>query len=320
MKKVAFIFCLVFLFSKVVFAECLPQSKTQIVKQRGYFVLSGNPANFDPCHSSVEFKTGRNLKEKKPLVIGVGGGGGKNDAKGAMAFFRDNGFATLEFDPYEMNGISDYKQNIRAYSNPTRQRMIFPIAVGAVEWALKQDVIDNTRIYVWGISNGATVVANIAALFDKKQVKAVFAEAPTNAGMGMPDNLKTSLVLIFGKKDNYGSIKKDGWRWLDTTPCFKSISIVGAPTGNTTVCNSNSNRQSFTENHNSWFEKQKNKKADIQIWFYEDAAHGIFNPRLDWNSTRTTPTGVTFYSNEGATNDVKEKYKKDLLKYIGNQK
>ena len=122
--------------------------------------------------------------------------------------------------------------------------MIFPIAVGAVEWALKQDVIDNTRIYVWGISNGATVVANIAALFDKKQVKAVFSEAPTNAGMGMPDNLKTSLVLIFGKKDNYGSIKKDGWRWLDTTPCFMNTSIVGAPTGNTTACNSNSNRQS----------------------------------------------------------------------------
>ncbi len=130
------------------------------------------------------------IQRKKPLVIGVGGGGGKNDAKGAMAFFRDNGFATLEFDSYEMNGISDYKQNIRAYSNPTRQRMIFPIAVGAVEWALKQDVIDSTRIYVWGISNGATVVANIAGLFDKKQVKAVFSEAPTNGGKwGMPDKL-----------------------------------------------------------------------------------------------------------------------------------
>lgn len=308
------------MFSKVAFAECLSQPKTELVKQRGNFVLTSKPANFDPCHSSVEFKTGSNSKEKKPLVIGVGGAGGKNDAKGAMIFFRANGFATLEFDPYEINGISDYKKNIRAYSNPTRQRMTFPIAVGAVEWALKQDVIDNTRIYVWGVSNGATVVANIAALFDKTKVKAVFAEAPTNVGMGIPDNLKTSLVLIFGKKDNYGSIKKDGWRWLDTIPCFMNISIVGAPTGNTTDCNSNSNKQPFTDNHNSWFKKEKNKNTDIQISFYEDTAHGIFNPRLDWNSSKTTARGVTLYSNEGATNDVKEKYKKNLLKYIGNQK
>ena len=301
--------------------ECNSQKKTEFKFQRGYFYLASEPAGFDPCHSSVEFITGTNSSQKKPLVIGVHGGGGKGDAMEAIKFFRNKGFATLVFDAYEMNGITDYRPNMVKYGNTVRQQMTFPVTKGAVEWALRQKNIDTNNIYVWGISNGATVVANIAAAFDKTKVKAVFSEAPTNVGMGMPDDLKAPLVLIFGKKDNYGSTKKNGWRWLDKTPCRLSVSIAIAPKGNTFNCNNSVNGDSLTENHITWYEKQKNKNANIQIWFYEDAAHGILAPRLDWNASRTHPkTKITWYTSIGAKDYIKEKYKKDLIQYISNNR
>jgi len=322
MRFIILIFCFIVLLVESSFSkECNPQKKTEFTFQRGYFYLVGNPANFDPCHSSVDFTIGSSSSQKQPLVIGVHGGGGKRDTTGAIKFFNNKGFSTLVFDAYEMNGITDYRSNMVKYGNPVRQQMIFPVTVGAIEWAIKQKNIDTNNVYIWGISNGATVVANIAAVFDKKKIKAVFSEAPTNVGMGMPDDLKAPLVLIFGKKDNYGSTKKDGWRWLDKTPCRLSVSISSAPKGNTFNCNQFTNQESLTENHISWFDKQKSKKADIQLWFYEDAAHSIFAPRLDWESSRTHPkTNITWYTSVGAKDYIKEKYKKDLLQYITNKK
>ena len=45
--------------------ECNPQKKTEFKFQRGYFYLASEPAGFDPCHSSVDFKTGSNSSQKK---------------------------------------------------------------------------------------------------------------------------------------------------------------------------------------------------------------------------------------------------------------
>ena len=57
--------------------ECNSQKKTEFKFQRGYFYLASEPAGFDPCHPSVDFNTGSDFSQKKPLVIGVHGGGGK---------------------------------------------------------------------------------------------------------------------------------------------------------------------------------------------------------------------------------------------------
>ena len=64
---------------------------------------------------------------------------------------------------------------------------------------------------------------------------------------------------------------------------------------------------------------KKVKKKDIQIWFYDDAAHGIFNGELR-QQTRSTPDGGRFNAPEGAKSDVKVKYLNDLLTYINNNK
>lgn len=299
--------------------ECLKDAKAPevIQNEKGFYILKGKPLNFDPCHSSVRFKV-PSSNAKPPLFIFVHGAGGFHDNMRALNLFYENGFAVLGYDAFEPNGIS--KNMNSSIGNSQRQEMIFAATVGAMEWALKQKNIDTKRIYLYGISNGATVVVNLAAMYDKTKIKAVFSEAPAHAGMGMPDDIKVPLVLIFGKEDTYGTpVNNTGLRWLHNGPCRLNVSIPEAPKGNSFNCNVNSSPHMNGESHLAWYEKQKNKKKDIQMWLYDDAAHGIFNSELR-QQTRSTPDGGRFNAPEGAKSDVKVKYLNDLLAYINSNK
>ena len=287
-----------------------------IRNEKGFYLLNGKPLNFNPCHSAVRFRIPPS-NVKPPLIIFVHGAGGFRDNMRAFNLFYEKGFAVLGFDSFEPNGIS--KSMNFAVSNSQRQEMIFAATVGAMEWALKQKDIDTKRIYLYGISNGATVVVNIAAMYGSDKIKAVFSEAPAHAGMGMPDDVKAPLVLIFGKEDTYGTPANDPeLRWLAHGPCRLNVYIPDAPKGNSFSCNANSSAGSKGENHLEWYEKQKAKNNDIQIWFYDDAAHGIFNGDLR-QQLRSTADGNRFNAPEGAKAEVKTKYLNDLLTYIANQ-
>jgi dienelactone hydrolase len=298
--------------------ECLQGAKApEVIKNdKGFYTLKGKPLKFDPCHSSVRFKVPTS-STKPPLFIFVHGAGGFRDTMRLFNIFYENGFAVLGYDAFEPNGISINMNS--SVSNSQRQEMIFSATVGAMEWALKQKEIDTKRIYLYGISNGATVVVNLAAMFDKNQIKAVFSEAPAHAGMGMPDDIKVPLVLIFGKEDTYGTpASNPELRWLAHGPCKLNVYIPGSPKGNSFNCNANSSANLNGENHLAWYEKQKNKNKDIQIWFYDDAAHGIFNGELR-QQTRSTPDGGKFNAPEGSKIEVKAKYLNDLFEYINNK-
>ena len=150
-------FCLKDALSAAEPLECLKDAKApEVIKNKsGFYILKGKPSNFDPCHSSVRFKVpSSNLKP--PLFIFVHGAGGFDEKMGIFTAFYNNGFAVLGYDSFELNGIS--KNMDRSVSNSQRQEMIFSATVGAVEWALKQADIDTKSIYLYGISNGATVV------------------------------------------------------------------------------------------------------------------------------------------------------------------
>ena len=299
--------------------ECNPQPKSTFKYFKGKYFLTSKPADFDPCHSSVRFKIPKS-KKLPPLVIGIGGGGGRKDAERLMNFLYKNGFATIEFDIYQMNGISNYfeKGNSIKYGNDTRQEMIFPISKQVVEWSFKQKKIDQSRIYVYGISNGATVAANIAAVFDSRKIKAVISDAPTHSGMGMPDDINVPTVLTFGKLDNYGATKENGWRWLWHGRCVMSVKIKDAPLGNTKNCNRDISRFGDTnnENHLIWFEKQKNKGKKINMWFYEDSAHGIYVTDLKFKKQKHKVLDLTFYQNVGGKQSAQKKFANDILNYL----
>ena len=153
-------------------------------------------------------------------------------------------------------------------------------------------------------------------MYDKNKIKAVFSEAPAHAGMGMPDDIEVPLILIFGKEDTYGTpAKNPELRWLAHGPCKLNIYIPEAPKGNSFNCNANSSANLNGENHLTWYEKQKSKQKNIEIWFYEDAAHGIYNGQLR-QQTRSTADGGKFSAPEGSKPEVKVKFLNDLLKFI----
>ena len=322
MKVIFFILIGFFFINQNSYAkECNPQPKSTFRFFKGKYFLTSKPANFDPCHSSVRFRIPKS-KNLPPLVIGIHGGGGRQDAEKLMSFFYSKGFATLEFDAYKMNGISNYFEqgNSIKYGNDTRQEMIFPISKLIVEWAMKQEKIDRNRIYVYGVSNGATVAANIAAVFDVNKVKAVISDAPTHSGMGMPNNINTPLLLTFGKLDNYGATKEDGWRWLWHGPCVISVSIPYAPKGNTENCNRNVSKFGETnkENHLIWFNKQKAKGKKVDMWFYEDAAHNIYAVDLKFKKQKHKVLDLIFYQNVGGKPSAQKKFSTDVLKYLNS--
>jgi len=297
--------------------ECNPQTPTNFILKKGKFHKKGPAAKFDPCHKSISLK---NLKKKKkmPLVMLIHGAGGKSDVTQVSSFLRSKGYATFEFDAFEMNGIKNYKVNLVKYSNSTRQEMIYPISRGGLKWILKQEGVDLSRVYIYGISNGATVAANLAAGSEAEKIKAVVSEGPTHAGMGMPDEVVTKLHLVFGKLDNFGARSEDGWRWIYRTPCEMNVSLNKAPKGNTINCNKKvSSGDGLVENHITWYEKQKKKNNNTEIHFYEDAAHGIFHPKGLKKGFRThKKLGFKVYINTGAKPAVLKKYKKDLLTYF----
>jgi poly(3-hydroxybutyrate) depolymerase len=174
--------------------------------------------------------------------------------------------------------------------------------------------IDTSRIYFHGLSNGANVVVNIAGAVDPAHVKGIFAEGTMMSGIGVPDKLNVPVRLIFGKQDNYGGKQQDEWRWLLKESCKlngKTQKFI-QPAGSSQRCSWDNSPGSMTESPMEWFEAQKKSDADIDIWWYEDAAHGMFSGVMNrqtrtWgaNDTRYAWTGASFAARGQFLNDFK---------------
>lgn len=261
-------------------SDCNPAPKDVAVLKEiraQFFTVEGPLAEFDPCHKSVKLQ--KNLfGGKQPLMIEVHGGGGVDSAtKNAVEAFRSAGFATLIFDAYELNGFyQGYKFWGNKASNEARQRMIYKAALGAYAWAIKNQDIDNSQIYFHGLSNGANVVANLAGVVDPQHVKGIFAEGLPGMGLGLPDKINVPVRMLAGRLDNYGGAFETEWIWLRREPCFLNVSEFIHPPGNSSQCNSKTNATNLTPAPLVWLEELKSKGADIDVWYYDNAAHGIF--------------------------------------------
>ena len=260
--------------------ECVPApSNVATLKQimPNFYSVDGPLAEFDPCHKSVKLAQ-PGFSKSAPLMIVVHGGGGVGLAESnAAAAFLGKGFATLIFDAYQLNGFNQGREfwGSKA-SNEARQRMIYKATLGAYQWAIKQDKFDKTQIYFHGLSNGANVLANMAGAVSSDHVKGIFAEGTPGMGLGLPDKINVPLRLVYGKLDNYGGVKEDDWLWNRQERCFINADSFIHPKGNASDCNAVVNRGNLTEKPMDWFNSQKAQGANIEMWFYDDAAHGIF--------------------------------------------
>ncbi len=272
----------------------------------------GTVASFDPCHRSVALRTPF-FVDKPPLVIVVHGGAGIDGATTqAVDAFRSKGLATLVFDAFEMNGFYQGPRFFAtAVTNEARQRMIYRAALGAYEWALRQDRIDRRRILFHGLSNGAAVVANLAAVVDPQHVVALVAEGIPGMGLGLPDDVRAPLKVVFGRLDNYGGGTADEFIWLRQSDCIVNVLDFDHPKGNSAECNRRNNPRERTPRPIDWYEVQKTKGAPIDLWWLEDTAHGVFSGPLTRNMVTYTH-GQTRFAWVGGSSATRAKFLDDI--------
>lgn len=280
----------------------------------GIHTVQGALPPFDPAHPSVDLRLPAGVAQP-PLLILVHGGGGARDQANAMALFQAQGIAVLSFDAYRLAGLErDWRFWIRNVTYEARQRMIYAAALGAYRWATTLGSVDTARIHIHGLSNGGDVVANLAAVVSPAHVRMVFAEGLAGAGLGLPDRLNVPLRAVFGRLDNYAGGSATDWRWARQVPCRLNMAGFDGPPGNAAACNAARNAFNLTESPEQWVARQRAAGADIDIWFYEDAAHGIFAGPLrfltvDWPG-RTAPAPI------GATESARGKLLQDMLAVI----
>lgn len=302
-----------------------PENVAELVQIRPRFhTVKGPLAEFDPCHKSSRLSVptrwnGSPLPSKPPLVIIAHGGGGLGMLENNLATaLRKHDIATLVFDAYHLNGFyQGYPFWGSQATNESRQRMIYKAAKGAYEWALTQsDKVDTRAIFLQGVSNGAAVVANLASVVSPEHVRAVIPEGLPGMGIGLPDTVAVPVRLVFGKLDNYGGKHQEDWMWQRQESCrVNGLPSSEIPVGNAHQCNGRQNPTNMTEKPIDWMQRLKAQGADIDVWFYDNAAHGIFQGPID-RKMLTYGTDNTTFSWTGSDASAKEKMLADLVKMI----
>ena len=300
--------------------ECLPQEQGALELKAirpGFFTVQGRMGQFDPCENLVKYRVPTQKGPgKKPLLISVHGGSGIQDVLMSDEAFFQKGMATLVFDAYAMQGLKGQTPLFwaRSVTNEARQRMIFATTLAAYRWALKRDDIDTQRIFLFGISNGAAVVANMAALVDPAHVKGVIAEGVTPIGMGLPDEIKVPLLLAFGKLDDFGVSDSNGKRWNLTDDCRLNIQVAQAPVGSSVTCNQSTPGKRIPTPL-EWADSVQKKGGLIEILYVEDMAHNayfgpLFNRRATWSN------GQTYGASVGATSSARDLFFQSMNEFM----
>lgn len=249
------------------------QCKPDVIKRPTVvgMVVQGELSGFDPCHNSVSFKIPSAIasSNKPPLLIAVHGGAGRADAEAITDSFFENGMATLIFDAYKHNGVPPRTGN--AY----RQMMLYKVALQAYQWVLTREDVDVQRIYFYGISNGASVVINLASVVDPKHVKGVFSEAPTPVGMGYPWEIQVPVFIAFGKEDDLAA-RVGQRRWTISDPCRFNVKNSDVPSGTSDQCSQSSSSGTMMTTL-QWADKVKVKNdSNLEIHYFDEVAHGAF--------------------------------------------
>jgi hypothetical protein len=278
----------------------------------------GDLAEFDPCDASTKIRKPFFSTTPRPLMIVIHGGGGLDKVTLAAAdAFYELGFSTLVFDAFQMNRLSKpgsfFAVNV---SNEARQRMIFKVAYGAYQWAVKNHAISSQGIFVYGISNGASVAANLAAIGDPAIMKMVFAEGAPGSGIGFPSDLKIPLRMIYGRIDNYGGRSEHDLMYSRRLSCSSMNIMSGVPAGTAENCNLQSNPFGGNTSPENWIESQRVKGADIELWWLESSAHGVFTDLS--RGSKVFDGGRRLFTYQGGTDTDRQwfldKIKQQLLR------
>ncbi len=304
-------------------ADCSPSSPedTQIVDRGPVKTVVGKLANFDPCHKSVRLELpgffSKKRGDKPPLVIIAHGGGGLGGYERDFAkLMNQQGFATLVFDAFEMNGLIPLSDLlVYQMSNGGRQRMIYKATLGAYEWAVKSDKVDVHKIFIQGLSNGAAVAINMAAAVDSVHVRGVIAEGAPSAGIGFPNDIKVPLLLIYGSADNYGGLQPTDYMHLRGMPCGYNDHYRLAPPGFSETCNRTTDSANAMPSPQKWYEDTKANGKDVRMELIDGGGHGMLFADFS-SSVRQLPGNRMFYRSHGAPTGSRLRVQKLVLDFI----
>lgn len=259
----------------------------------GWFTTLPPFAGFNPESSFVEIWTPPGNERAPVVVYAHGGAGFRKDDLARVEMFRRQGYATISFDSYEMNGFDDWNFVTRRVINGGKQNMIWGVYKGAIEYAAQDSRWDKRNIFLYGASNGARVALHAASEFVDFQIRGVIAEAPAANGYPLGD-IKIPTIIVFGKLDNWAGRSETDYIWKRTYP------------------NSPVSLEKTVE------ALQKNGRP-VRFLFYDNAGHSFHEGPLR-KVSRGRASGRTFSAHEGADEDTLRQYERDVLEFVHNNK
>jgi len=304
-------------------SQCVPASpeNTKVVASGSLKTVEGTLAEFDPCHRSVQLSMPSIFAKKRgvkpPVVIIAHGGGGVGGYEREFSkLMNQNGFATLLYDAFEMNGLTS-GSDLLLYQmrNSARQRMIYKATLGAYQWVLKNDKVDVYNIFIQGLSNGASVAINMASSADGQHLKGVIAEGAPAAGIGFPNDIHVPLLMIYGSADVYGGTRADDFMHVRGNACLQNDYDALAPKGFSENCNRHVNSTDAMPHPLAWFEKIKSKGSDIQFELVDGGGHGMMFDSYS-ASVRPLPGGRSMYTSRGASGDARTRLEKRVIAFL----
>lgn len=269
---------------------CKPVQKATLkeIGSRGRYTTIGPYAAFDPNHKSVEIWQPSNTINTPLVIYAHGGAGYRADDRARVALLRRNGFATISFDAYEMNGL-DWNFVTRRVTNTGKQHLIWGVFKGAFEYAIKNGDWDRRNIFLYGASNGGRTVLYAGSKLNDKNIRGIISEAPAATGYALEDhNIPT--IIPFGKLDTWAGKSESDYVWKRTYPT-SPISIE------------------------QWVNSLWEKGRPIKFIFYENAGHLMFEGPLE-KVTVKRGDKIAFTAFQGADEIVLQHYEKDIIAFI----
>lgn len=304
-------------------SQCVPTSpgNIKIVDSGSVKTVEGPLADFDPCHGSVQLIMpsifAKKRADKPPVVIIAHGGGGVSSYERDFAkLMNQNGFATLLYDAFEMNGLQAGSELVLyQMRNSARQRMIYKATLGAFQWVLKNDKLDTSKIFLQGLSNGGSVAINMAASTDGKNIKGVIAEGSPASGIGFPNEINVPLLMIYGSADVYGGTRPGDFMHVRGNACLQNDYYELAPKGFSEVCNRLSNSTNLMPTPLAWYEQIKSKGGDIKLELVDGGGHGMMFDNYS-ASVRQLGGGRSIYMSRGAGSDARKRLEKLVIDFF----
>ena len=259
------------------------------VGSRGFFALDGPFAQFDPANPAVEIWTPEGRTDAPIMVYAHGGAGFREDDRARVEMFRRNGFATISFDSYVMNGFDDWEFVTRRVANDGKQDMIWGVFRGAVAYASTHDGWDRRNIFLYGGSNGGRIVLYAGSEIANENIRGIISEAPAGSGFALGD-YAIPTIIPFGALDTWAGTSDTDYVWTRTYP-DSPVSIE------------------------AWVRGQQASGRPVRLIFYENAGHLLFEGPLERVTVRRGEA-IAFTAYQGAAEGVLEQYERDVMAFV----